>query len=282
MQLYSAYRNPRSHSKVEDSEVEAFEVITFLNHLLKIIDKSTGKYSTDLFMRRVHDEDFVQSKNYVELLIKEVPKSKYFEIAIEVFKSKENLDTKSSKLVWDALYGKLTEKQKTELLDLISNELRYSESTTAVTRTIGLLRESWINLNEDVRLRSENKLIKLISKSEIGMNGKLNDSRSYCTWLRSIIKMSLLKVEIAQNVFESLKSPNKGRQRFVLKYFSPYFGYLEDPLLTGSYKDILKNQIQSGSKIIYDFVISEYKDKLLEEFKPDLDAFSEPNDDLPF
>lgn len=280
--LYSAYRNPRSHSKVEDSEIEAFEVITFVNHLLKIIDKSTGKFSIDLFMRRILDEDFVQTKKYVELLIKDIPKGKYFEITIEMFKSKEIVNIRNSKLIWDSLYSKLSEKQQAELIDLISDELRYSQSTSAITRTIGLLRDSWTKVNEDVRLRSENKLVKLISKSELNMNGKLNDAGSHCTWLKSIVEVSLLKMEIAHNVFESLDSPNKSRQRYVLRHFSSYFEYLEDPSFKESHKDVLKRQIQSGSKIVYDFVKDEYKGKTLEEFKSYLDNFTEPEDDLPF
>jgi uncharacterized protein (TIGR02391 family) len=165
--LYSAYRNTRSHSKIEDSELDAFEIITFVNHLLKIIDKSTGKFSAELFMRRLLDDDFVQTKKYADLLIKDIPKNKFFEIAIEMFKLKESINVKSSKLIWDSLYSKLTEKQKKELIDLVSDELRYTESTTAITRTIGLLEESWSKIDEDTRLRCENKLVKLIPKSEI-------------------------------------------------------------------------------------------------------------------
>ena len=77
--IYSAYRNPRSHSNINDTEQDAFEVIIFINHLLKLIDKSKGKFSTELFLKRVFDEDFVQNKKYAELLVKEVPKNKAFE-----------------------------------------------------------------------------------------------------------------------------------------------------------------------------------------------------------
>jgi hypothetical protein len=58
---------------------------------------------------------------------------------------------------------------------------------------------------------------------------------------------------------------------------------LEDTLLFEPYKDILKRQIQSGNKLIYDFVKNKYKGKALEEFISYLDNFTIPaEDDLPF
>ena len=40
--IYSAFRNPRSHTKYLDKEEDAYAILLFINHLLKIIDKSKG------------------------------------------------------------------------------------------------------------------------------------------------------------------------------------------------------------------------------------------------
>jgi len=282
--LYSAYRNPRSHTKIEDSEIDAFEIITFINHLLKIIDKSTGKFTVEVFMKRVVDDDFVPTKKYADLLIKEIPKNKYFEIAIEIFKSKEEGKIHNLKLIWNSLYTKLSEKQKEEILALVSEELRFTESLSTISKCIGLFKISWEKIDEDARLRSENKLIKTIAKAEMTIYNKLNESGIYCTWLTSIVKVSLLKYEISEKVFESLNSDNQDRQRFVLEYFSQFFEYLEDELIFSSYKDILKDQLSRGSKVVYDFISHKYQGDDKKDFQPLLTSFiqSDAIDDLPF
>ena len=48
--IYSAFRNPRSHTKHVDKEEDADAIIIFINHLLKLIDKSKGKFSWRLLL----------------------------------------------------------------------------------------------------------------------------------------------------------------------------------------------------------------------------------------
>lgn len=282
--IYSAYRNPRSHTKVEDSESDAFEIITFINHLLKIIDKSTGRFTVEVFMRRIFDEDFFQTQKYADLLINDIPKGKYFEIAIEIFKSKEEGKIHNLKLIWTSVYAKLSEKQKAEILTLVSEELRFTESIGSIIKCIGLFKEYWEKIDEDARIRSENKLIKIIPKAELTPYDKLNESGIFCTWLTSIVKVSVLKYEIADKVFESLNSESQNKQRFIIEYFSKYFDYLEDELMFDSYKDILKRQLSKGSKVVYEFISNKYKGADKDEFTPFLSSFIQSHivDDLPF
>ncbi len=280
--IYLAYRNPRSHSKIEDSEKEAFETILFINHLLKIIDKSTGRFTVDLFMRRVFDEDFVPSEIYSNLLVSEIPANKYLEIAIEIFKEKEKNKSNNLRYIWDSIDQKLNDDERQELLDLASNELRYTNSLNVVSKCIGLFKSNWENIDEDARLRAENKLIKIIQFAERNKFGQINDFGKYCSSIMPIFDKCSLKTEIAEAVYSSLESSNKDVQRFALENFYGHLSKLEPHLSFGTYSPIFTNQLKSGNTLIHDYLSkftaskNEYKNEMT-NFTPKYD-----NDDLPF
>lgn len=282
--IYSAYRNPRSHSKINDSEQEAFEIIIFINHLLKLIDKSEGKFSTEIFLKRVFDRDFVQSKKYAELLVKEVPNNKVLETSIEIFRNKETGKINNLKFVWDSLQSRLSEDEMSEILALVSEELRFTESLSQVIRSIALFSSKWEAIDEDARLRAENKLIQLIPDAEKDYHGQTNESGIYVSWLKSVVKISLLRMEIAQKLFDSLNSRNEDRQRFVIDYFGYQLDSLEDELLFESFKEIFKKEIINGNRLIFDWVTTYYNKESRKELKTEIENFVEvrPEDDLPF
>lgn len=280
--FYSAYRNPRSHSKIQDSEETAFEVIIFINHILKLIDKSKGKFTNELFMKRVFDNDFVKSKKYADLLVKEIPKGKYFDIAIEIYQEKESGKINNLTYVWKSIHNKLSETERNELLEIASEELRYTDSPMAVIKTIALFSDNWEKLSEDARLRAENKLVKLILNSTKDFHDKTNQNGIYVSWLTSIIDKSLLKNQIARNLYESLASGDEERQKYVIDYYGQKFDELESHLFLDSFKEILKQELKNGSILIYDFTTRHYQgDNEFDELHKDFIAV-ELDDGLPF
>lgn len=282
--LYSAYRNPRSHSKIEDTEEEAFEIIIFINHLLKLIDKSKGKFTTELFLKRVFDKDFVQSEKYAELIIKDIPKRKHLEIAIEIFKQKDNARIHNLKFVWKSLTEKLNKEERTEILELASEELRFTESLDTVIKNIALFKTDWELLGEDARLRAENKIIQVIPYAEKSIIDKTNESGIYASWLTSLISKSQLKNEIAEKVYESLNSRNQDKQRFILDFYGHLLDSLESSLFLLSFNDIYKKELINGNYLIYEFITNYFPKEKQLEFKELIDNFKDSryDDDLPF
>jgi uncharacterized protein (TIGR02391 family) len=284
--IYSAYRNPRSHSKIEDTEQDAFEIIIFLNHLLKLIDKSKGKFSIDRFLQRVFDHDFVQDEKYAELIIKDVPKNKIFEVAIEIFRQKETGIIHNLKYIWDALNKHLTEEENKELISLVSEELRYTDSLKIVIRCIALFKNNWEDIDEDARLRAENKLIQIIPNARKDFHGQTNTEGIYLSWFVSLIKVSLLKPALAEKVYESLESRDDDRQRFIIDYFGYKIDELEEHLFLISFEDVFKQELKNGNRLIYDWVSMYYaKSDGDSKYKEEVDNFVEARpfgDDLPF
>ena len=282
--IYSAYRNPRSHSNINDTEQDAFEIIIFINHLLKLIDKSKGKFSTELFLKRVFDKDFVQNKKYAELLVKEVPKNKAFETSIEIFRNKETGKIHNLRLVWESLQSELSEEEVNEILKLVSEELRFTDSLNQVIRCIALFSSKWEIIDEDARFRAENKLIQIIPEAEKNYHGQTNESGVYASWLKSIVKVSLLRGEIAFKLYESLESRDESRQRFVIDFFGYQLDELEEDLLFESYKDVFKKELSNGNRLIFDWVSNYYNKNKRKELETEIENFVEarPEDDLPF
>lgn len=282
--IYSAYRNPRSHSKIADTEEDAFEIIIFVNHLLKIIDKSKGKFSIDTFLRRVFDNDFVQNSKYAELLVKEIPKNKSFEVAIEIFRKKELGRIQNLKLVWTSVKEQLTSEEIEEILKLVSDELRFTDSLKSVIHCIALFKDEWIKLDEDSRLRAENKIIQKFPEAEKDYHGQTNESGKYVSWIKTIISDITLRDELADKIFDSLKSSNYERQKYAIDYFGYHIPDFEEDLFLASFDDVIRKELKDGNILFYDWISKSYKKDFKAKFDKEIDDFEEyrPEDNLPF
>lgn len=285
--IYSAYRNPRSHTKYEDTEFEAIEIIFYINHLVKTLDKSKGKFSTEIFLQRVFDEDFVEDKKYSDILVRSIPSTKYFEVMIELFKNKNDGATKNIKYVWSSLINELNDEQKKELHELASEELRFTDSPLIVIKCIGLFSKSWDQIDEDARFRAENKIIKLIPLSEKDIYGNLTQEGIYVTWLTSIIDKSVLIGTIADELENLFLTRNQNKQRFVLEYFGRDLKKLDENLVLASFDDHFIEELKNGNELVYNYLSRKHRinSKEYAKFKVHLDEFKvkpEPEDDLPF
>lgn len=285
--IYSAYRNPRSHTKHEDSEIEAIEIIFFINHLIKILDKSKGKFSTEIFLQRVFDKDFVQDKKYSDILVKSIPSTKYFEVAIELYKHKSDGDIRNLKYVWTSLIDELNVEQKKELHELASEELRFTESPSIVVKCIGLFSKSWDELDEDARFRAENKIRNLIPSAEKDIYGNLTQEGIYVSWLTSILDKSVLIGSIADELEDLFLTRNQNKQRFFLEYFGRYLKKLDENLLLATFDDHFIEELKNGNELVYNYLSRKHRVKPNEyaKFKTHMDEFqaaAEPERDLPF
>ena len=252
--IYSAYRNPRSHSKINDTENDASAIIIYLNHILKIIDKSKGRFSTDLFLKRVFDEDFVPSQKYADLLVSEIPNSKFFEIAIEIFREKQSGKVNHLRYVWQEILEKLQENERTELLKIASEELRYTESLSTVSKCIELFNLSWNEIDEDARIRAENKLIKAIPLAKKNMFGQINEYGIHSAILTTVLDKLLLKNELAESIYKALSSSIYDIQRFILQTFHVHIFELDEHLSFGSFEYAFKGELSDGNLLIYNFL----------------------------
>jgi Protein of unknown function (Hypoth_ymh) len=86
--FYQAFRNPRSHEKVADTQEDAQVLIMFIGYLVRQIDQARAQFSCQDFLKRVIDPDFVPQKRYAELLVADIPIGQRFEVFLDVYRSK--------------------------------------------------------------------------------------------------------------------------------------------------------------------------------------------------
>lgn len=271
--IYSAFRNPRSHTKYEDNEEDANAIILFINHLLKLIDKSKGAFSIESFLGRISDKSFVDNDLYVDLLIEIIPENKYFDTTFELFKSKDQLPIKNLKPVFHNLLRELTDDQYEEIIEAASEELRYTDKDDYITKTIALIGHSWDQISEDAKLRAENILIKYLDNAKYVDNINLNYYGSYSSWLSDIDDFLSLKEEFLDTIFKKISRGDPKEQRFVIQYFG---GKIEDshnpPIRDLS--DLIKKELSKENQIIYDYVNDFIQnDQIKEEVKELMDRF---------
>jgi uncharacterized protein (TIGR02391 family) len=240
--VFQAIRNPRSHEKYEDEQKEADSIIVFIDYLLGKIDKSRTQFSRQEMVQRVFDNDFVESDRYAELLVDEIPPKQRFEILLEVFRKKETGNGKKLSYFFKALYSKLDENDKSEYINIISDELKKTDDTNVIRTILQIFPcDDWIKINEAARLRTENKLIKNIKQGRMNTDGENCSSGAFGTWATNIIKQFSLKDDLCYILAEKLASENALESDYVFKFF---FSYLEQ--LSEKIHWSLKNSINKG------------------------------------
>jgi len=281
--VYSAFRNPRSHSKYHDNEEEAFEIIVFLNHLLKLIDKSKGKFTVKSFLERVFDEGFVQKQEYADLLVNEIPKGRVLEVTIEIIRKNESIEINNLMYLWNSIKSKINETEKKEILELASDELKYTNSLDSIVRYVALFKKEWDEIDKDSRLRAENKLINELPNAEKDKNNRLNKYGYYAKWLTQIFDSISLRNELAETIFNNLQIDDMDKHRFIVDYYHDNLEELEkNTLFIPSLTEILREGLNNGNPVIYEFVINGLSEEKRKELQEEIDNFQEKDDELPF
>lgn len=291
--IYQSIRNPRSHEKYTDTAEDAESIIFFINYLTKIIDQSKPPFTKSAFLKRVFDPDFVETEKYAKLLVKEIPVKQRLEIFIDVYRQKETGSGKKLRYFVSALLNRLNKEEKSQVYQLVSEELKHTDSKDTLRLSLQILPSScWKHLEEVARLRIENKLIESIK------DGRYIEEKEKClsgalgTWATNIKQQHyLLKYELIDTLLRKLRSSDITEQDYVFSYFFDYLTHLEDPPRPRTIRIITKG-LDDGDKRFYDALFStmEYGLKSWKEaFKKPFENFveSEPTrevteDDIPF
>ena len=277
--LYQAVRNPRSHGKHNDKQEDADAIILFANYLLHIIDQSKAPFTKSELLTRVFDAHFVEKERYADLLASEVPPKHRLEVILDVVRARETGQGKKLKYFVRAILTKLTKDQRKEFYSAISDELKTTESESAIRTLLHILPDdSLTHCDEASRLRVETMLLQSIAA------GRYDDAKDQCpagalgTWAMNRCTSFLQKDELVTSLVIKLASGSASQNAYVFKYF--WNELLE--LTKGSPQRLVrltKTKLKAGNKGFYDKVKAEemFGDSTwVEQFRAELDAFKEP------
>jgi uncharacterized protein (TIGR02391 family) len=218
--IYQAVRNPRSHERLEDEQVDADALIVFVNYLLKLIGHARAVFSINECVSRIIDENFVSNERYADLLVEEIPARHRLQVALTVFQRKSEGDGTKLRYYFDAVIKRLSEDEIKELFQAISTELRESNDLTALRLVIQLLNpEDWLRIDEVARLRTENRIMLNMQEGRYQRNTGKCVAGGLATWSRDFCWYFSLKREMLDILIQKLRSDSVENQDYVLRFF---------------------------------------------------------------
>lgn len=121
--LIEYFRNPMSHSKQEYSKEIADAILVLLDEvILEEVVGSKSINSIDDWYLEVTNELFPNTERYAKNLISTIPSNKYFELAVMLYKNRNNITKLKDKII-DELVNNLSEKEFHDYCEVIENDL---------------------------------------------------------------------------------------------------------------------------------------------------------------
>jgi uncharacterized protein (TIGR02391 family) len=221
--LYSAIRNPRTHEDIEDDKNVADPIIYFINYLLTILEEAKPPFTSEDFLKRVYDKDFVERREYAEELVKEIPANKYVETLIEIYRLKENGEGKKLAFVFSEIFTKLSDAEIEEFAQVISDELDFISEESKITKILQILPPNiWPKLKKTARMRIETKLIVSVKGGDAFINQEKIRQGAFGTWATNIMDYFTLKDDLKAAISNRLFSGDPENALYIFKFFMRY------------------------------------------------------------
>ncbi len=292
--IYQAIRNPRSHEKYEDDKATCDTFIVFLDYIIGLIERSKARFDFDDFSNRVFDSDFVESEEYADLMINEVPEKKLFDTLVQIFNQRKNAEPNKLCYIINSFLGKLSADDKKHFLEIASEVLKRSNDDHDFRVITTIFQNSkWEELDLAARLRAENRLLKSVEKGLFDSDRNRCKSGALGTWLTNIIDNIHLKDKFNYLVTRKLSSEDYEELEYLFRFFrNSILSYDTEP--SYSVINAINKGLKRGDKRFYDLVSVEmtFGDRdWTEKIKGNYEKFEEKDllpsaddfdDDIPF
>jgi len=292
--LYQSIRNPRHHEKIEDSEINATEIILFIDFILRIIEKSKAKFEVDDIESLVFDKEFVNDKEYTDLIINRIPKRKIFDVLINIYRNKTKGNIYHIQTFFDSIFERLSESEKSDFLSIISEDLLRTNDNAERRYIINCFPAfAWGMIDDISKRRTENIILKSIKEGRAYDYLDTKDG-SFAIWCSQLFKYFTLKSKLLSVVSDIFHSEEISRIKYIFKYIlNDTWDIIDrklieelinnDDFVSRRYRFLLsiKEEIEKGNLLFYDYIddnkhqIPEY---VFEFFKKSFDNFKENSD----
>ena len=285
--IMSGVRNPLSHEKMQYGKDDAEAIILYINYLLNQIDNSGGFNKVENILELLYDEDFTPTAEYAELLLKEVPVRKRYDLLVQLFQERENLQEGKLQYFIEALYNSLTKASKTHFIRLLNGELMICKDDYLLRMYIHyFMKFTYAELDRLIQLRIEDFLLKAVKAGKM-IDTKRNgekvrvcvDEASLATWLDDPELICLLGN--TDSLFHSLMSKLRmggDYAEFALDYFTDFMA-VNIRKMDQFDVYILNKMVENGNEAIYEFldyaIGQEDDEMLIEWFRETMKAFAE-------
>lgn len=298
--LMQSVRNPLSHEKTTYSHNDAEAIILFVNYILNQIDSSGGKSKIDSLKDLIYDDNFTSSKEYAELLMKEIPVKKRYDLLLELYKDRSSLVQHKLKNFLNELMDSLSSAEFSDFIQVVNSSLMICQNDNELRMYFHYFMErTYSHIDRLAQLRIENIIYDSINYGSMEYNYDYeiqehvkgcNLQGSLGTWINDKLYLLSNTEKILDKLFEKLGGDDSDQQQYVLKYFSNCV-FNSSVTLNAYRKNVIKEGLKNGDKRFSDnlFCIINLEDEneWHKAFKEDYEKCcekckTEEDEELPF
>ena len=263
--IMQSVRNPLSHESFQYTQEEAESLILYINFLLNQVDKSGGSTKIDSVIELLLDDDFTDTQEYAELLLKEVPLKKRYDLLLELYQMRAKLPLNRLRYFLAALFASLTKAAKIDFIRVVSSSLLKCKDDKALRMYCHyFMKETYSEIDKLAQLRLENMIMRSIENGKVEYRcdeegndvADCNAKGTLATWIANADKLKLLsnKDAIIQKLFESLISNDKEQENYIFEYFENIV-FNSSLQLTQWQINHIRNRLKSGDKRYHDALL---------------------------
>lgn len=278
--LMQAVRNPMSHEVTAYTQNDADAIILYSNYLLNRIDLSGGTRKVDDVMELLYDEDFTDTKEYAQLLLKEVPIKKRYDLLLELYNSRAKLQQHKLRFFIDALMESLSKAQTDSFIRIVSKSLQKCNDDKNLRMYCHyFMNKTYSQIDKLSQLRIEDLMYKSIKEGQFvktihPITGEENEkcvSGALGTWVNDALDLLSNKKRIVTTLFQNT-TRGEDYENYVFKYFSD--ALFSDAGFENWQVDLINNRLKQEDDYYYNalyeyielFQDKEYIEKFGESF----------------
>lgn len=248
--IYSGIRNPRSHDAMMDDKLSADAIIVFLNYLLKLIDQSKLRFNEEDFLERVFDPYYVETKEYSDLLVQDIPKRQRANIAIQTILRRNEGKIYPLGHFINALFDQLESAELSRVYKIISDELKTTTSDKDIRYLVHICPSKyWDKIEHSVRIRIESILYSDFSKGSYDKTSNTcGDYGALATWItESHLENFAEHDKWTRQAVEMIQSEDTSVVEYIERYFWSKICHINKNNISCSLKYYYKNGLNNNN-----------------------------------
>jgi uncharacterized protein (TIGR02391 family) len=179
---YVGIRNPRTHEITEDTEEFCIRIMVLIDTFIVYLNRETEEFDAKALVDRIYDPHFVASEEYAETLIRQVPEHKIIEVFSMAFNRRDEGKIKDIKCAFKSMYQLMPAENVQTAMRIVGEALKNETDTNKIANLFRLLKPiSWQMIQDDVKLRIENMVIKSCAEGHYNLYNGI-DRGKLGTW----------------------------------------------------------------------------------------------------
>jgi uncharacterized protein (TIGR02391 family) len=163
--MYRAFRNPRAHEMIDESEDSCLRILLMVDTVTRYLRLENRQFDTDAFVKRIYNPRLLGTADHAYALVESVPKHRLTWVFRAALREHRSGDPLKVKHVFHALYARMSGEQLRSCALELNRELDRENFPPSLDGLFQLIRpDLWRLLDTHVRTRLEYRIIELCAK----------------------------------------------------------------------------------------------------------------------